>query len=130
LEFVICGFYMFEQGKLIENAKWVLKTKDNLMEKFFSKQIVLNTQSILWKKKVVSGVRFNENLTRAQDLDFISRALKSCKMKFEVLALNLVYIRQHNDSITSTYKLGNRKDILSEIFVRKSILSDISKDNN
>ena len=130
LEFVICGFNMFRGNHFIENNKWVVKKKEDIYKKFISKEILLNTQVIMWKRNKIQSLVFDENLTRAQDLFFIFNVFDKLLLKFEIIKLPLISIRIHEQTITSSYSKGKKNDVKSELLVRKSIFRRFSHDED
>src|SRR6218665_3969249 len=124
LDLVICGFRMFQNEIYFEKEKWLVKKKDDLLKRYLSKEIILNTQVILWKRKKIEHFIFDEKLTRTQDLDFIFKALNKKNYEFEIMPSVLVDIRIHDKTISNSYKNGKTVDVRSEINVRKAIFLD------
>jgi len=130
LEFVTCGFKMFKGNDFIENNKWIVNNKEDIYKKFISKEILLNTPVIMWKRDKIQDLVFDENLTRAQDLFFIFNAFDRLLLKFEIIKLPLVSVRIHEQTISSSYSKGKKKDVTSELMVRKSILRRFAYDED
>lgn len=121
---VLCGFNFFEKKKRITNKKWNFEKKENLFKQFLLKEKVLNSVVFMWKSSFFTKLYFNEELTRAQDLDSIFRVFNSYEFNFEIINKELIYIRLHENSITSNFTKGKLKDIDSEVIVRKNILEN------
>ena len=121
---VLCSFKFFEKDKWITNEKCKFDNKENLFKNFLLKNKILNTVTFLWKKSLIEKIKFNEKLSRAQDLDYIFKVLTSKKICLEVISKEMVHIRLHQNTITSNYKKGKIEDIDSEVAVRKNILEN------
>lgn len=123
----ICDFQMFKGDQKpfgVMNAN-LSKNTEILFSQFVGGKSILNTQIILWHRSVISEIIFDETLFRAQDLDFIYRAIKYRNHMIAIQSQVLCSIRVHGDSITSRFHEGNKKAIDSEISVRKMIFEDV-----
>ena len=127
----ICDFSLFKDNKneeVLHHAN-LSSSSIKMYEQFITGDSTLNTQVALFKREVVSEIKFDELLFRAQDLDFIYRVFQKNKNNFGILNERLVYVRAHENSITNTYHKGNYKAILSEVKVRRLIFEDNVKKN-
>ncbi|WP_417236791.1 glycosyltransferase family 2 protein [Bizionia paragorgiae] len=120
LDVVFCGFETFGY-KTFLLKEYKLDNSNCLENIFLNKRITLNTPSFLFKREVVKNLKFDENLTKAQDLDFVFRVLisKRCLL-WDFVPLSLVRIRVHNSSITSIGKV-TKKGFDSELLVLNRI---------
>lgn len=119
----ICNALHFDKNP--EKPFHVFKNncKDNdLLSSYITGKVNINTPVVLWKKEVVQDESFNENLYRAQELDFHFRVFKKKKLDVVFLDSELVLIRGHKDSITGKFKSGELKYIKSDLQVRREIL--------
>jgi len=99
-----------------------LSSNDRLLIDYITGKINLNTQSVLWKKKAVCRFDYNENIMRAQDLDFHFRILKEMNIKAGFIEKSLVFIRIHDQSLSGNYRRGVLRSILDEVLIRRNIL--------
>lgn len=120
IDFAYCGLSNFSQ-KTIRNINRINNDND-LLKGFLDKKILLNVPTFMYDKKSIANIRFDENLTRAQDLDFCFRFLTQSNRVGVHINKVLVYIREHNNSITSDYNKNRKVDIISELKVRKQFL--------
>ncbi|MFV8279930.1 glycosyltransferase family 2 protein [Christiangramia marina] len=104
-------------------------TPENLLLDYLTSKIFINTQVTLWRRNVLSEYQFNENLFKAQELDFHFRILKNQNLNVEFIDEELVYIRNHQDSITGSYKQGGHLQLFSELMVRRNIIQYLFEKN-
>lgn len=102
---------------------------ENLLKDFITRKIKINLQSILFSKNSLKEFKFNEKLTKAQDLDFIYEVLRE-KPIYSYTNQNLCEIRLHNQRISENYKKLNRETIFSSIIVKEKILFNEYKSLN
>lgn len=81
----------------------------NPFRDYLKAEIVWMTPSALWKRKSLDNLDhlFDENLQAAQEWEFHSRVLSGCN-NYHVIEKPLVYIRQHEDSLTYNDDHENR----------------------
>ncbi|ESU22178.1 hypothetical protein FEDK69T_21580 [Flavobacterium enshiense DK69] len=121
----VCQYHLF-RNRLAEQIvpQYENDKVENLFQTYISGGITLNTQIILFEKKLVEPYRFDESLFRAQDLDFLYRVLKECSSSIVLQNNVLVQIRAHSNSITGTYHKGDISSLDSEIRVRGRIFQE------
>lgn len=120
LDLVFCGFETFgSETSLIKEYK--LKRTECLEKIFLKENIKLNTQCFLFKREVVNEVEFDDNLQKAQDLDFLFKVLinNQC-LSWDYISYSLIKIRVHDDSITEK-KNVTTKGFDSELVVLERI---------
>lgn len=119
-DFVACKFGTFKQGlDKVEIPKFELNK--GLIPDYLCGDIPVNTPMVLWKRTIVEREMFNENLTRAQELDFISRVFISKNPRGMLLDKNLIRVREHKASITGNYNEGRKEAVKDEVNVRFNI---------
>lgn len=123
--FCISGFQLFENEYSIISNKYNTDIDDTILNSFIDGKLILNTPSVMLKKNLIGQTKFDENLTRAQDLDFFFKILikPDCKTGYlnEITSL----IRLHEDTITNNFNSINKVDLASELKVRQFILREI-----
>jgi glycosyltransferase involved in cell wall biosynthesis len=120
LDFVACKFKTFTQDITMLEAPDFSISK-GLVPDFLCRDIPLNTPMILWRRDLIKDLRFDESLSRAQELDFISRILIHKKPSGVLVDDYLVYIREHENSITGNFNKGGKKETIDEVKVRFNI---------
>ncbi|MDT7831940.1 glycosyltransferase family 2 protein [Flavobacteriaceae bacterium S356] len=119
-DFVACKFSTFEQGT--DNMSVPnFELNKGLIPDYLCGDIPINTPMVLWKRSIVEKEKFNENLTRAQELDFISRVFIFKNPNGILLDKNLIKVREHDASITGEYNAGGKIQIRDEVNVRFNI---------
>lgn len=121
VDFVLFDYKVFNQ----ETGKFFVVQKnktDNLIEDYVTFKINFGTWAIIWNRDLISNFRFNEKLTKAQDLDFNFRVLTSTKYNYVTSNEFGLLIRGHANSIVQDYKKNNLKSITSELYARKQVL--------
>jgi glycosyltransferase involved in cell wall biosynthesis len=69
LDFALFDYKIFTNNK--ENVFYIQKNQsDNLLEDYVTFKINFGTCAIIWNRNIISKFTFNEDLTKAQDLDF------------------------------------------------------------
>lgn len=122
----VCNsYYFYDDNKELGITYKNLSNSEDLLIDYLTGTININSQVILWKRSFVVDFEFNENLHRAQELDFHFRILKSKKPRVIFIDEILVFIRGHQDSITGAYKKGDLKRIKSELYVGREIIEFI-----
>ncbi len=124
LDFVLFDFATFVNN--IENVVFVQKNKtSNLIEDYATWKINCGTSTIVWKRKLVEKYRFNENLFRAQDLDFNLRIFFNEEYVFHSINKIGLYVRIHDNNLTSEFNRMNLKSLKSELTVRKFLIKKL-----
>lgn len=122
----ICSFRMF-YGSLSNIQSLYPNLIDNpkaLFHSFINGQSIINLQMTLWRRTIVEKYRFDENLTRAQDLAFVYDVLKSNINKVVISFEFGCWIRNHEKSITSNFRRGNFQALKSEYQIRELIFNE------
>lgn len=121
-QIVFCEYHLFkEKSSFYTKPQHSYKNVTNIFQEFIQGNLVLNTQIALFDRNVINQIRFDESLTRAQDLDFIFRILENNQNNVFLQNEVLVQIRAHANSITGNFHRGNLEALNSEIIVRKGI---------
>ncbi|MBP6556926.1 MAG: glycosyltransferase family 2 protein [Flavobacterium sp.] len=120
---VSSGFVKYNSKEGITSREYNTDLKATPLMEYANNKLALNTPTFLYKRTVLNHISFDENLTRAQDLDFTFRIISKPN-------LNVVYINEvlfkvliHNESITGSFT--NKKslpNLKSELQVRKQIV--------
>ena len=105
-------------------------SEQNALSSFVSGKLILNTQVIMFQAEMVQDVIFNEELYRAQDLDFVFRVMIKFQDQWNFLDKTLVSIRRHEQSITGDFKKRSLKLVESELYVRKMIWENFVNDKD
>lgn len=118
--FSVCQTLVFEQS--INNLKGLRHERifsTNVLYDYLQQIIVWMTPSALWKKSFLSKLEylFDEDLQAAQEWEFHCRILGFCK-DYYVINEPLVYIRQHEDSIT--YKQADQQKRIWNYFLARN----------
>lgn len=123
---VFCEYHLFkEKNSFDTKSQYSYKLVKNIFHEFIQGSLVLNSQIALFKRNIVDKIRFDESLTRAQDLDFIFRVLENNQNNVFLQNEVLVQIRAHVNSITGNFHRGNLDALNSEIKVRGEIYDNI-----
>lgn len=87
---------------------------NDVMSEALLKESFLHLQSFIGRKKSVSGVRFDENVFRAEDMDFgIQLYAAGCKFSYSMLVTGVYY--RGGDSLTSEScenQVKTKKDVI------------------
>lgn len=122
--FVLFDFKVFKNN--LSNIVGLQRNKtDNLIEDYAIWKINFGTWAIIWQRDIVKNYRFDEYLTRAQDLDFNLRIFFNEKFTFTNSNTIGLYLRQHNDNLTTSFNNNNLKSLKSEIKVRKYLIKNL-----
>ncbi len=121
---VLSGFNMFEEFPNNVKGSYNCNEVENVFEDYLLGNLVLNLQSIMFKKEVVQNLKFSETLTRAQDLDFVYRCLSQNNIKITHIPKAQSLIRLHSETITAQFSKLRKEDLTSEILVREAIFFD------
>lgn len=120
LDFVLFDYEVFNNTTGEAFIHQVNKT-DNLIEDYVTFKINFGTWAIIWKRDLIAGYRFNETLTKAQDLDFNFRVFTSAEYNYATINRLGLRIRGHENSIVQDYKRNNIKSISSELYARRNV---------
>ena len=122
VDLVVCNYLLFRDNGFKSQPFSNISSSRDLLLDYLSGQININTQSCLWRKRAIKNYQFDPNLKRAQELDFHFRVLRDNNLQVGFLNENLVYIRDHTESITGEFSRGNLEAIRSDLLVRAKIL--------
>lgn len=127
---VSSGFVKYNPKEEITSRHYNTNLKASPLTEYGNNKLALNTPTFLYKRAILNNVSFDENLTRAQDLDFTFRIISKPN-------LNLVYVNEvlfkvliHHESITGNF--ASKTSLLhlkSELQVRKFIAFYFIKNN-
>lgn len=112
--FVVCGFrIIYCNGKqYIHNVR----QSDNYFLSYIFDELRLNSQNILWKKNGVGCEKWDENINKFQDLDFIFKTLRTNALIGASVENVLVEVRLLGDNISTNQNSNINKD---RIIVRR-----------
>lgn len=120
LDFVLFDYKVF--SKEVNNISYFQKNySQNLIEDYVTFKINFGTWAFVWKRSLVANIEFNENLVKAQDLDFNFRVLTTKNYKHEILNKYGLLLRVHENSIVQDYKKNNINSAMSELYSRKNV---------
>ncbi len=99
----------------------IINTKECFISSTFDRNFILSRNSILIgepliNKKVLFEVKFDENLVRSQDYDFLLRLFRR-KSKYCIIDAVLYCYIENSNGITSKAGAGRRKEYRSQIKV-------------
>lgn len=124
-DFVACKFYTFQKDiNSYESPDFTIQK--SLIADYLCGGLPVNTPMVLWKRKLIESRRFNEYLSRAQELDFISNIFIEKKPKGILLDEYLIKVREHENSITGKFNKGGKKEMKDEVRVRFTIHANYS----
>lgn len=92
-----------------------------LLKAFITRKIKLNLQTILFTRDLVKKFKFDEELRKAQDLDFIYEVLRA-EPTYSFTNKILCELRLHEQRISNDYQKFNKRAIFSSIKVKEKIL--------
>ena len=120
VDLVICNYILFNEEKRYQ--PFFNESIEDLLTDYVTGKININIANCLWKKESISSFKFDKELKRAQELDFHFRILKEKKMVVNVIKDNLALVRNHKDSISELFHVGDIEAIRSDLLVRGQIL--------
>ncbi|MCH4821586.1 glycosyltransferase family 2 protein [Gramella lutea] len=126
VDLVVCNYLLFRDNGFKSRPFNNSSNSKDLLSDYVSGQININAQSCLWRKKAIKDHQFDPNLKRAQELDFHFRILRDKELEVIFLPENLVFIRDHRESISGEFSRGNLEAIRSDLLVRAKILEYLS----
>lgn len=94
---------------------------NELLKDYFSGHVVLNIPSFIYRRNYVKAMRFSNELTRAQDLDFVFKCISKEGIKIKQVAKAHCLVRLHDQTITAQFSQKRIVDLRSEISVRAHI---------
>ncbi len=127
--FVLCGFETFGVEENFKKEYAMMEVR-NIVNIFLERNFVLNTPSLFFKRELVQDFKFDEGLTRAQDLDFDFRVLKTKNVVGVIIPNVLIKVRLHEETITSSFENNDLVDLLSELKVWKDIYDYLRKESD
>ena len=122
IDFVFFNYKVFEQEKsniIFEQEN----SSKKALEDYFSGKINFSTCGIVWKRQSISSVSYNEKLNKSQELNFIFNNYKETKGRLsgEFIDYCAYYLRKHESSIVSLFKLSHPEFLFSDMYVRNEI---------
>ncbi|MFD1095229.1 glycosyltransferase family 2 protein [Salegentibacter chungangensis] len=102
---------------------------DQLEQDYFSGKVNFGNWAAIWKRAIVKNTKFDESLSRAQELDFHFRIFSSLNLNWKQLKGVNVKVRRHKDSLTTQFHKANLASLKSELRVRRKILSFLIENN-
>jgi glycosyltransferase involved in cell wall biosynthesis len=122
----ICSFYRFGQGS--EEVIYNTGLEGDPWRLFYEGRLTFNTQPYLYRRNKIVNIRYDETLTRAQDLDYVFRAFRDSVRAVRYVPEVLIKLRQHPDTITTQFK--EKKTLIQfkdEIRVRRMIMDHAAR---
>ncbi|MFV0196389.1 glycosyltransferase [Empedobacter falsenii] len=130
-DMVISGHYVTNADLTIKEKK-IIRIKDNILKDYldWKKDFQIVTNNIFFERKFIeiNKYRFNEDILRGQEAEFLFRIFDENleSLKYKILNKPLFFYRQHNDSKTNEFNNKNidfNKSIIKVHFL-KLIISD------
>ncbi|MCG2419876.1 glycosyltransferase family 2 protein [Aequorivita sp. F47161] len=116
LSFCTCEYGLYDKNfQLISRMTF---QSANLLEDYIIGQAFFNLPTSIFRKATLPKKPLDENLFKAQEMEFFFRYLQQDSNKYGLLNKEFVKVRIHEHSITNSFKLGNKKAIYSEMKVR------------
>jgi glycosyltransferase involved in cell wall biosynthesis len=100
-------------------------SQESYLKNFLEYKTPWTIMSVLWERKVIENVSFDERLLRLQDLDFSITALTSKKINIYRLIETDTFYRKNNKNVNKIKNLENNKKVLNSL----KIISKKLKDN-
>lgn len=114
IEIVFSGFEVYSSTNKYSKI-YELDIHDKLIDIALYRNIKLNTHSFLYKRELIVNFKFDEHLTRAQDLDFVFRVISAHPyLNWNVYCFPLYRIIQHSNSISDRFRNLKHSDFISE----------------
>ncbi|GAA3571901.1 glycosyltransferase family 2 protein [Snuella lapsa] len=95
------------------------KKIEDVVKDYLAGGLVINFQSIIWKKKSLDMCFLNSKLSYAEDVYFIGNQFLQTNFKYAILDEVLVFIRKHDKSLTTGFSNRSPKLIEDEVYVRE-----------
>jgi glycosyltransferase involved in cell wall biosynthesis len=119
---VSSGFVKYNPATHVTSKQYNTNLNSEPLTAYANNELSLNTPTFLYKRAVLNGISFDENLSRAQDLDFTFRVISKPNVEMSHANEVLFKVLIHNDSITGKFSHKISLDHLkSELQVRKYI---------
>jgi len=130
IDFVLTDFEIFS-----DSDKRVFHIQDNyindILLDYVTGRINFGCPCVIWKKESLGSFKYNENLKRAQELDFHFRVLSRRPLNFTHIPGSKLHFRRHEISLTSNFQKGELSSLKAELRIRLNILNFlISKQYN
>lgn len=120
---VSSGFIKINKETNHKSSFYNTDLKDAPIEEYLLKKLKLNTPTFMFERDFISKFKFDEHLTRAQDLDFTFKAISDNDAVISYQNTTLFQILIHNNSITGNfYSKKIVQNLSSELKVRKEIM--------
>lgn len=110
LDYVICGLETIDYEKKVKDFK--VHNVTNFLTSYLNDELILNSLNILWRRYVVEVTKWDCEILKYQDLDFIFRVLYDNKYKGEAISAILITVRIHKNSISKDIDKKHCKSVL------------------
>ncbi len=123
LNVVACGFIKKNLDTNYTSLPYNINLEHKPLEEYSTENLKLNTPTFMYEREFVSNFKFDEALTRAQDLDFVFKVISNRNIKIGYENTILFEVIVHNNSITGNFRSKKIKQNLnSELQVRKNVM--------
>ena len=122
----ICRLKVFKNNKyniIYESKMEMNQTTEYIFKSYISGDLNIGTPSVVWSRDVILDYKFEETLSRAQELKFFFDILSSQKLEVYLIREFLILVRRHEYSITMQYENLKIETLLSELKVRGETVS-------
>lgn len=122
----ICRLKVFKNNKyniIYESKMEMNQTTEYIFKSYISRDLNIGTPSVVWSRDVILDYKFEETLSRAQELNFFFDILSSQKLEVYLIREFLIFVRRHEYSITMQYENLKIETLLSELKVRGETVS-------
>lgn len=127
LKFCTCEYGLYnDKLELIAHRSF---KSSNLLEDYILGKAFFNFQTSIFRKNSLFEKPLDESLYKAQEMEFFFRFLERESINYRILNKEFVKVRLHDQNITHSFTLGDKKAISSEMKVRLAGLT-ILKNNN
>ena len=134
INIVSSGFVKINRVTNHKSSFYNIDLKDVPIEEYPLKKLQLNTPTFMFERNFISKFKFDESLTRAQDLDFTFKAISDSGAVLCYQNTVLFEVLIHDNSITGNfYTKKIVQNLSSELKVRKEIMlfyEKLKKSNN
>lgn len=121
LNLVLTDYDIFRDNKVVFHKQ--RNIINNLSLDYFTGKVNFGCPHVLWKREIIINFKYNEELFRAQELEFHFQILSKKNVEWAKLKETAVLVRRHDNSITACYNRAEYKSLKSELKVRKQILN-------
>jgi glycosyltransferase involved in cell wall biosynthesis len=122
LNIIVATHTSEEKIVLSENPKVEIFERANFYIDYIIGKKSVITNDVMVQRSKVGGLRFDENLHKAQEYEFYSRLFKQ-KLNYGFVDLPLSFYRESEDSISKNTSKGNIQQVESLIYLSKLLQS-------